>query len=275
MTSTAETSGPFDLFFGLPLHILVNHAVVVLIPLGVIAMILVIFVPRLRRHYLYVSVGLIVIGAIAAIIAEKSGESLADRVGSPGVHEEWGEQLVTVAWALVAASVAWAVLLRFTNAAARIAAIVASVAVVALAVASVVLVILAGHSGAEVTWQNRISGGASASVAPTATSTPTAASTQTPTQTPTQAPSETPVASVLSLELVAQNNVPESCWTVVNDNVYDLTSWIAQHPGGSADIIRMCGLDATANFERQHGGEGRPASSLEAYLLGALGQPVP
>jgi hypothetical protein len=271
MTSTAETSGPFDLFFGLPLHILVNHAVVVLIPLGVIAMILVIFVPRLRRHYLYFSVGLIVIGAIAAIIAEKSGESLADRVGSPGVHEEWGEQLVTVAWALVAASAAWAVLLRFTNAAARIAAIVASVAVVALAVASVVLVILAGHSGAEVTWQNRISGGASASVAPTATSTPTAASTQTP----TQAPSETPVASVLSLELVAQNNVPESCWTVVNDNVYDLTSWIAQHPGGSADIIRMCGLDATANFERQHGGEGRPASSLEAYLLGALGQPVP
>ena len=263
MTSTAETSGPFDLFFGLPLHILVNHAVVVLIPLGVIAMLLVIFVPRLRRHYLYVSVGLIVIGAVAAIIAEKSGESLADRVGSPGVHEEWGEQLVTVAWALVTVSVAWAILLRFTNAAARIAAIVASVAVVALAGASVVLVILAGHSGAEVTWQNRISGGASASVAPTST------------QTPTQAPSETPATSVLSLELVAQNNVPESCWTVVNDNVYDLTGWIAQHPGGSADIIRMCGLDATADFERQHGGEGRPASSLEAYLLGALGQPVP
>jgi hypothetical protein len=258
-----------DLFFGLPLHILVNHAVVVLIPLGVIAMILVIFVPRLRRHYLYVSVGVIVIGAIAAIVAEKSGESLANRVGSPGIHQEWGERLVAVAWALVAVSIAWAILLRFTTALARVAVIVAAVAVVVLAGASVVLVVLAGHSGAEVTWQNRISGGASASVAPTATSTPTAAST------PTQAPSGQPATSVLSLELVAQHAAPESCWSVVNGNVYDLTDWIARHPGGSGNIIRMCGIDATADFDRQHGGQGRPESELKAYLLGALGQPVP
>lgn len=268
MMTTAESTGPFDLIFGLPLHILINHAVVVLIPLGVIAMILMIFVPRLRRHYLYVSVGLLVVGAIAAIVAEKSGESLANRVGSPGIHEEWGEQLVTVAWALVAVSVVWAILLRFTNTAARITAVVAAVAVVALAGAAVTLVILAGHSGAEVTWQNRISGGAS-------TSTPVASPDSTANASASATATSTPAPSVLSLELVAQNNVPESCWTVVNDNVYDLTGWIAQHPGGSADIIRMCGRDATADFERQHGGEGRPASSLEAYVLGALGQPVP
>jgi hypothetical protein len=271
MTPSPESTGPFDLFFGLPLHILVNHAVVVLIPLGVIAMILVIFVPRLRRHYLYASVGLIVISAVAAIVAEKSGESLANRVGSPGIHQEWGERLVAVAWALVAVSVAWAILLRFTNSAARVAAIVASVAVVMLAGAAVVLVILAGHSGAEVTWQNRISGSASGSVAPTATSTPTEASTQAPTQTA----SATPATSVLSLELVAQHAAPESCWSVVNGNVYDLTNWIARHPGGSGNIIRMCGIDATADFDRQHGGQGRPESELKAYLLGALGQPVP
>jgi cytochrome b involved in lipid metabolism len=271
MTTSAESTGPFDLFFGLPLHILVNHAVVVLIPLGVIAVLLVIFVPRLRRHYLFVSVGLIVIGAVAAIVAEKSGESLANRVGSPGIHQEWGERLVAVAWALVVVSIGWAILLRFTNAATRIAAIVAAVAVVTLAGASVVLVILAGHSGAEVTWQNRISGSASASVAPTPTQTQTAPSTQPA----TQAPSETPAASVLSLELVAQHAAPESCWSVVNGNVYDLTDWIARHPGGSGNIIRMCGIDASADFDRQHGGQGRPESELKAYLLGALGQPVP
>jgi len=273
MTPSPESTGPFDLFFGLPLHILVNHAVVVLIPLGVIAMILVIFEPRLRRHYLYASVGLIVIGAVAAIVAEKSGESLAIRVGSPGIHQEWGERLVAVAWALVAVSVAWAILSRFTNSAARVAAIVAAVAVVALAGASVVLVILAGHSGAEVTWQNRISGGASASVAPTPSSTPTQAAPST--QAPTQAQSATPATSVLSLELVAQHVAPESCWSVVNGNVYDLTDWIARHPGGSGNIIRMCGIDATADFNRQHGGQGRPESELKAYLLGALGQPLP
>jgi hypothetical protein len=212
-----------------------------------------------------------VIGAVAAIVAEKSGESLANRVGSPGIHQEWGERLVAVAWALVAVSVAWAILWRFTNSAARITAIVASVAVIILAGVAVVLVILAGHSGAEVTWQNRISGGASASVAPTPTPTQTTPSAQAP----TQAPSEAPVASVLSLELVAQHAAPESCWSVVNGNVYDLTDWIARHPGGSGNIIRMCGIDATADFDRQHGGQGRPESELKAYLLGALGQPLP
>jgi hypothetical protein len=154
-----------------------------------------------------------------------------------------------------------------------VAAIVAAVAVVVLTGASVVLVVLAGHSGAEVTWQNRIAGGASASVAPTASSTPTQAAPST--QTPTQAPSGQPVTSVLSLELVAQHAAPESCWSVVNGNVYDLTDWIARHPGGSGNIIRMCGIDATADFNRQHGGQGRPESELKAYLLGALGQPVP
>ena len=34
------------------------------------------------------------------------------------------------------------------------------------------------------------------------------------------------------------------------------------------------GGDATADFERQHSGEGQPASSLAAYLIGELGQPV-
>lgn len=99
--------------------------------------------------------------------------------------------------------------------------------------------------------------------------TPTAASSQAPMQTP----SETPVASALSLELVAQHSAPESCWSVVIGNVYDLTDWIARHPGGSGNIIRMCGIDATADFDRQHGGQGRPESELTTYLLGALGQP--
>jgi cytochrome b involved in lipid metabolism len=80
---------------------------------------------------------------------------------------------------------------------------------------------------------------------------------------------------VLSLELVAQRNTPESCWSVVDGSVYDLTAWIAKHPGGSSRIIGMCGRDASASFNGQHGGEGGPASFLAEYRLGELGQPVP
>ena len=81
--------------------------------------------------------------------------------------------------------------------------------------------------------------------------------------------------NVLSLELVAQRNTASSCWSVVNGTVYDLTAWIAQHPGGAGRIIGMCGRDASASFNGQHGGEGGPASFLAEYRLGELGQPVP
>jgi len=294
MTPVMSAAEAFDLVFGLPLHVLVNHAVVVLIPLGALAMILMVFVPRLRKSFSYVSAGITLLGAIAATVAAQSGEALSERVGYPGVHQEWGETLVPVAWALVVVSVAWVVLPRFTGKAVRVGQIVASVAVVGLSVASIVFVILAGHSGAEVTWKNRVAAETttatpSATASATATPTPSAAAPSVPA--PVPAPGEPAVKpsedivpvppepevdpNVLSLELVAQRNTASSCWSVVNGTVYDLTAWIAQHPGGSGRIIGMCGRDASASFNGQHGGEGGPASFLAEYRLGELGQPVP
>lgn len=259
----------FDLAFGLPLHVLVNHAVVVFVPLGALAMILMVFVPRLRKSFSYVSAGITLLGAVAATVAAQSGEVLAERVGNPGVHEEWGDSLVPVAWALFAVSVLWVVLTRLKAGVARVWKIIVAVPVVGLSIASIVLVILAGHSGAEATWANRVATETS-SVAPT----PTPSATASPEVVPT--PSETAAEqSVLSLEMVAQRNTPEACWSVVNGSVYDLTAWIEQHPGGSGRIIGMCGRDATADFTGQHGGEGGPASFLAEYLLGKLGQPAP
>jgi cytochrome b involved in lipid metabolism len=182
------------------------------------------------------------------------------------------------------------VLPRFTGKAVRVGQIVASVAVVGLSVASIVFVILAGHSGAEVTWKNRVA-------AETTTATPSATASATPTPTPSVAAPSAPAPgepavkpgeniapeppqpevnpNVLSLELVVQRNTPDSCWSVVDGTVYDLTAWIAQHPGGSARIIGMCGRDASASFNGKHGGESGPASFLAEYRLGELGQPVP
>jgi len=269
MTPVTSAAGAFDLAFGLPLHILVNHAVVVLIPLGVIAMILMVAVPKLRKNFGYISAGILLLGAIAATVAAESGEALAERVGYPGVHQEWGEKLVPVAWALVAVSVIWVVLTRLKNGVARVWAIVVAVAVVGLSIASIVLVVLTGHSGAEVTWANRVAS-ASSTVTPSATPSSTATTDVVPT------PSETAAGqNVLTMDLVAQHNTPEMCWSVVDGSVYDLTAWIAQHPGGSRLIIGMCGRDATADFNGQHGGQSQPASSLAEYLLGKLGQPVP
>lgn len=77
-------------------------------------------------------------------------------------------------------------------------------------------------------------------------------------------------APVFTKALVAQHNTAQSCYTIVNGVVYDLTSWIKQHPGGSGAILRMCGVDGTAGFMNQHGGQGRPEAELAKYQIGTL-----
>jgi hypothetical protein len=54
-----------------------------------------------------------------------------------------------------------------------------------------------------------------------------------------------------------------------NENPLHASSADESNGGGTGG-----GGDATADFERQHSGEGQPASSLAAHLIGELGQPV-
>jgi len=69
---------------------------------------------------------------------------------------------------------------------------------------------------------------------------------------------------------VAQHNNASSCWAAINGNVYDLTSWINQHPGGPERILSICGTDGTAAFNGQHAGQSQPANILKNFLLGPL-----
>jgi cytochrome b involved in lipid metabolism len=80
----------------------------------------------------------------------------------------------------------------------------------------------------------------------------------------------TPEGLVLTMEQVSMNASEESCWSVVDGSVYDLTEWINQHPGGASRIIQLCGTDGTSLFQGQHGGAAAPESTLERYLLGPL-----
>jgi len=84
MANTTTSSGPFDLITGLPVHVLVTHAVVVLLPLAVLTLILVITIPKLRSHYRYPAVGLAILGAISAVIAEqqRAQSAMGSQTGS-------------------------------------------------------------------------------------------------------------------------------------------------------------------------------------------------
>ncbi len=69
---------------------------------------------------------------------------------------------------------------------------------------------------------------------------------------------------------VALHTSTQSCWSIVNGKVYDLTSWISRHPGGSGAIKQMCGIDGSAGFNGQHGGQGRPEQELASFYIGVL-----
>lgn len=108
-----------------------------------------------------------------------------------------------------------------------------------------------------------------------ASPTPTTPTPVTPTpvtQTPvTPAPvTPTPVEPGYTKEEVATHSSENSCWAIINGDVYDLTSYISKHPGGSRNILRICGKDGTSAFVGQHGGESRPERTLEGYKIGPL-----
>jgi len=90
----------------------------------------------------------------------------------------------------------------------------------------------------------------------------------TPTPTPTPTASATPAG--YTLEQVKANNTAQKCWSAINGQVYDLTTWISSHPGGAGAITSMCGTDGTSAYINQHKGQSQPASRLSGYLLGPL-----
>ena len=104
--------------------------------------------------------------------------------------------------------------------------------------------------------------------APTPTVKPTPAATQESAKaSPTP---EVTTQSAYTMAKVKENNSAASCWSVISGNVYNLTQWINQHPGGPSAIASLCGVDGTASFNAQHRGEGKPTQRLSGYLLGPL-----
>lgn len=85
---------------------------------------------------------------------------------------------------------------------------------------------------------------------------------------PAQSSSVPSVAGGIARMTVASHNSRQSCWTIINGNVYDLTSWIPQHPGGEDNILKLCGTDGSADFNGKHGGAPKQAGILSGFKIG-------
>lgn len=81
-----------------------------------------------------------------------------------------------------------------------------------------------------------------------------------------------PASTGVTAAVVAQHATRTSCWSIVNGNVYDLTSWIPKHPGGEQAILQICGVDGSAKFNRKHGGDAAKEKILFGFKVAALSQ---
>ena len=88
--------------------------------------------------------------------------------------------------------------------------------------------------------------------------------------TQTSAPQTDSQAKTFTMSEVAKHNSSASCYTVVRGTVYNLTSFINEHPGGAQNILRLCGIDGTSAFENKHGGRPGPEQELKGHEIGTL-----
>lgn len=146
-----------DLFeiAGLPLHPLIVHAVVILVPLTALALILGALLPAARRRLGVVTPIAALVVLVLVPVTMLAGEALAQQVGPvPAVlhHADLGRMLWPWTLAMfVVATVQWC-WYRFGEGPRRAArAIIAGLAVVSGA-GSTVMVVLIGEAGARAVW---------------------------------------------------------------------------------------------------------------------------
>ncbi len=146
-------------FDGLPLHPLIVHAPVVLIPLVAVGLVLVLVRPSLRATLAPIVAVLAVGAAVAAVGAVWSGEELAvalRRGEELATHQSWGELARTFAIILALGAIAFAAADRFLPQRPAITRLL-GVATTGVAIAAVGVVGVAGHEGATLSWEGRVS----------------------------------------------------------------------------------------------------------------------
>jgi cytochrome b involved in lipid metabolism len=72
---------------------------------------------------------------------------------------------------------------------------------------------------------------------------------------------------------ISKHTTEQSCWMLMGNKIYDVTSYLSQHPGGRNSILQYCGKDGSAVFT------GLPHSSsaeqlLASYYVGIVGEMI-
>lgn len=159
------------LFNGLPIHVLMVHFVVIVVPLAALLALLVAAWPAARRRIGIVSPLVALVALISVPITTQAGEALEEQVAETALseaHTHIGRDLLPWAIALFAVAAAQWAWFRFFTGTGRWTSRISSrparitirvlliVAVAAIAVGAVIEVIVIGESGARSVWESRL-----------------------------------------------------------------------------------------------------------------------
>jgi len=147
-------SGPFGMLAGLPLHPLLVHSAVVLVPLVAIGALVMSYLPSFSRRHGKLILILAAIAQVSVFLAKMSGEAFSEILDkNVAKHAELGEIAPLVTLPMVALIyLRW----RMDRAGSSIGNVVirrlTSVALVVSSLASLIVIFLVGHSGASSVW---------------------------------------------------------------------------------------------------------------------------
>ncbi|CAL9208006.1 unnamed protein product [Musa hybrid cultivar] len=76
-------------------------------------------------------------------------------------------------------------------------------------------------------------------------------------------------SKIYRFDEVAKHNDAEDCWLIVSGKVYDVSSYMAEHPGGRDVLLSATGKDATVEFDNVgHSSSGREL--MDNYCVGTI-----
>ncbi|ESO95612.1 hypothetical protein LOTGIDRAFT_144558 [Lottia gigantea] len=71
------------------------------------------------------------------------------------------------------------------------------------------------------------------------------------------------------LEEISKHKTAKSTWLVIHDEVYDVTKFLEEHPGGEEVLLEQAGGEATESFEDVgHSTDAREL--MKEYLIGKV-----
>ncbi|KAI7994891.1 Cytochrome b5 isoform A [Camellia lanceoleosa] len=77
------------------------------------------------------------------------------------------------------------------------------------------------------------------------------------------------LTKLYTMREASQHNTKDDCWVVIDGKVYDVSTYLDEHPGGDDVMVAATGKDATDEFE--DAGHSKSARELmETFCIGEL-----